>query len=185
MKRYRLIAALFVTVFMLSGSLIMAMNVQAEAVYKEELSADDIYWECSAPAECTCYEHEPVIIEPEPEFKLTSDEVDLVAWVTIAEAEGESELGQRLVIDTILNRVESGHFPDNVHDVVYQKNQFSCTTDGRMSRCSATDEVRDLVLEEAQKRTNDQTIFFRTKKYSKYGEPLFKEGAHYFSAYRE
>lgn len=124
-------------------------------------------------------------IEPEvePEFVLTDDEVDLIAWITVGEAEGESEYGQRLVIDTILNRVESEHFPDSVYDVIYQKNQFSCTTDGRLTRCSATDDTKNLVWEEAESRTNDQVIYFRTGKYSSYGEPLFKEGAHYFSAY--
>lgn len=150
------------------------------------LIATHTYAICQEPhAEDLYFEHEPVIIEPEPEFKLTSDEVDLIAWVTVGEAEGESEYGQRLVIDTILNRVENSHYPDNVYDVIYQKSQFSCTTDGRLERCEPNDAVRDLVLEEAQKRTNNQTIFFRTGKYSKYGEPLFKEGAHYFSAYKE
>ena len=43
----------------------------------------------------------------------------------MAEAEGECEEGKRLVIDTILNRVDSEHFPDTVYEVIYQPNQFS------------------------------------------------------------
>lgn len=40
----------------------------------------------------------------------TREEIELMAIVTMAEAEGESEYGKRLVIDTILNRVEQDGF---------------------------------------------------------------------------
>ena len=40
------------------------------------------------------------------EFDLSDEEIRLIALVTMAEAEGEPELGKRLVIDTILNRVD-------------------------------------------------------------------------------
>lgn len=62
---------------------------------------------------------------------MTQEEIELIALVTMAEAEGECEYGQRLVIDTILNRVDDPHFPDTVHEVVYQKiNSVRCGTDG-------------------------------------------------------
>ncbi len=125
-------------------------------------------------------ETEVVTVE-EPEF--TEEEIDLLALVTMAEAEGESEHGQRLVIDTILNRVDSEHFPNTVSDVVYQKGQFSSMWDGRVDDCYVMDEIRNLVLEELESRTNGDVMFFRTKKYSKYGSPLFKVGAHYFSSH--
>ena len=38
---------------------------------------------------------------------------------------GKSEDGYRAVVCVILNRVESGKWPDSVYDVVYQKSQFS------------------------------------------------------------
>lgn len=62
---------------------------------------------------------------------LPREDIELIALVTMAEAEGECEEGKRLVIDTILNRVDSVYFPDNVHDVVYQKHQFSSMWNGR------------------------------------------------------
>ena len=43
---------------------------------------------------------------------LTNEEIELVALVTMAEAEGECEEGQRLVIDTVLNRMEDSRFPE-------------------------------------------------------------------------
>ena len=63
--------------------------------------------------------------QEEEENLLSYEDISLIALVTMAEAEGECEEGKRLVIDTILNRVDSEHFPNNVYDVVYQRNQFS------------------------------------------------------------
>ena len=121
--------------------------------------------------------------EPEPEPIFTEEEIDLLALVTMAEAEGEPEEGQRLVIDTVLNRVDSEHFPDTVNDVVYQKNHFSSMWDGRVNKCYVMDDIRNLVLEELESRTNSDVVYFRTGKYSKYGSPMFKVGAHYFSSH--
>lgn len=104
-----------------------------------------------------------------------------IVMCTIAEAEGESELGQRYVIDTILNRVDSEDFPDTISEVVWQDNQFSGMEDERLSCCVYDKAIEELVREELINRTNYDTLYFRTKKYSKYGEPLFKEGNHYFS----
>lgn len=111
------------------------------------------------------------------------DDVELIALVTVAEAEGESEYGKRLVIDTILNRVDSKHFPDTIYGVIYQPNQFTSMTNGRVDRCVVTDDVRQLVREEMESRTNSEVIFFRTGHYSPYGTPLFQEGSHYFNKY--
>ena len=118
----------------------------------------------------------------EPEISMSKDDMELIAHMTMAEAEGESELGQRLVIDTILNRVDSSTFPDSVYGVLYQPYQFSSIKDGRFARCHVKKELYDLVVEEVQNRTNYDVIFFRTGYFSEYGTPMFKEGAHYFNS---
>ena len=103
--------------------------------------------------------------------------------VTMAEAEGECEEGKRLVIDTVLNRVDSEYFPDTVYKVVYQENQFSSMWNGRVERVMATEELCQMVEEEIESRTNTDVIFFNAEHYSEYGEPLFQVGNHYFSSY--
>ena len=120
--------------------------------------------------------------KPEPEISMSKDDMKLIAQMTMAEAEGESEYGQRLVIDTILNRVDSSTFPDTVYDVLYQPYQFSSIKDGRFARCHVKKELYELVVEEVHNRTNYDVIFFRTGHYSKYGTPLFKEDSHYFNS---
>lgn len=134
------------------------------------------------------YVEEPVDIlantcTPEYDIGLSDYEIDLIATIVMAEAEGEPEYGQRLVIDTVLNRVDSPYFPDTVEEVIFQKHQFSPTENGRWERCYPKEELRQLVIEELHNRTDNNVIFFRTGRYSDYGAPMFKVCCHYFSSY--
>lgn len=114
---------------------------------------------------------------------MSEEDILLLALVTMAEAENQSEYGQRLVIDTILNRVDMIHFPDTIHSVIYQKNQFTSMWNGRFDRCFIQEDIKQLVMEEVISRTNNEVVFFRTGRYSSYGVPLIKVGDHYFSTY--
>ena len=122
---------------------------------------------------------------PEPETVLTEEEIKLVARMTMAEAEGESELGQRLVIDTILNRLDSGHFPNTIEGVLFQPHQFSPIESGRWDRCWAKEELCALVREECITRQNYDCVFFQRGANCPWGIPLFKEGNHHFFSYKE
>lgn len=119
----------------------------------------------------------------EKELPYSDEEIELIALVTMAEAEAETEKGQRLVIDSILNRVDSEHFPNTVKEVIYQPNQFTSMTNGRVDRCYVKDELCQLVREEINSRSNTDVIFFGSNGYSFYGTPMFQEGGHYFSSY--
>lgn len=126
---------------------------------------------------------ETVQVATKQELPYTEEEIDLIALVTMAEAEGECEEGQRLVIDSILNRVESEHFPDTVTGVIYQKNQYSCVWCDRINKCYVRDDIKQLVIEEIQNRYNSEVVFFRTNYYHSFGTPVMQVGAHYFSKY--
>ena len=78
-------------------------------------------------------ENEPEpIIATESDIQMSTRDIELIALVTMAEAEGEPEEGKRLVIDTILNSVDSKHFPDTVEGVIYQPSQFTSMSSGQM-----------------------------------------------------
>lgn len=140
----------------------------------------------------TCVDEEPVpetttqvVTEPVTDYMgYTIEEIELMALVTMAEAEGESEYGKRLVIDTILNRVDHKRFPNTVHGVIYQKNAFESMWNGRVDRCEVRDDICQLVKEEIRSRTSEEVVFFQMHNYSPYGIALFKEGCHYFSKYK-
>ena len=106
---------------------------------------------------------------------LTQEEVSMIARVAYNEANNQSELGKRLVIDCILNRVEDERFPATVAEVIGQPNQFTKGVEVE------SEELNMLVEQEAACRTNDKVLWFRTKRYHKYGAPILREGRHYFS----
>lgn len=126
------------------------------------------------------------IEEPEEEVyipEVSEEEIELIARITYCEAGAECEEGKRLVIDTILNRVDSDHFPDSIEGVIFQPNQFSPVTDGSFDRAEVKENIYQLVLEELENRTDDEVVFFRAGRYHKWGTPLFQVGNHYFSSY--
>ena len=132
---------------------------------------------------------EVVVQEPAPQdvvceidTDISNDDIELIALVTMAEAEGECEEGKRLVIDTILNRVDSDSFPNTVYEVVYQPSQFSSMWNGRVDRCYIDDYICQLVVEELRNRKNYDVIFFTADRYGNYGTPMFQIGNHYFSS---
>ena len=114
---------------------------------------------------------------------LSTEEIELIALVTMAEAEGEPEEGKRLVIDTILNRVDFGEFPSTVTEVIYQPEQFSSMWNGRIDECYVMEEICQLVEEEIKYRLNNEVMFFTAGGYGKFGVPMFQVGNHYFSSY--
>ena len=114
---------------------------------------------------------------------LSIEDIELIALVTMAEAEGEPEEGKRLVIDTILNRVDFGEFPSTVTEVIYQPEQFSSMWNGRIDECYVMEEICQLVEEELKYRLNNEVMFFTAGGYGKFGVPMFQVGNHYFSSY--
>lgn len=126
---------------------------------------------------------EPVVVRETNQCSLSDEEINMIAQITMAEAGNQSELGQRLVIDVVLNRMDHWAFPDTVQEVIYQKNQFTPIWDGNFNRCYPREDLVQLVEEEMNSRTNSEVVFFRTRHYSAYGVPAFREGNHYFSSY--
>lgn len=112
---------------------------------------------------------------------ITMDDAVLIAKLVLAEAEGEPEMGKRLVIDTVLNRLDSSGFPNTVYDVVYQPYHYDPAWDGRIDLFSELDDVFKLVVDEIHNRTNSEVLYFRTDKFHEFGTPMEQVGNHYFS----
>lgn len=113
--------------------------------------------------------------------KATLSDIELLALITMAEAEGTSDLTKRLVIDTILNRVDSPNFPNTIYGVIYQPNQFTPMWNGRINRCEVREDYCQLVREELENRTNSDVLYFRTDHYFNWGTPLVQSDNVYFS----
>lgn len=61
----------------------------------------------------------------------TQAEWDMLAQVVYGEARGESYNGQVAVAAVVLNRVAADGFPNTMQDVIFQKNAFTCVSDGQ------------------------------------------------------
>lgn len=143
----------------------------------EENKKEDIVIE-----EATEYNVEEIIEEETTKSYISEDEMNLIALVVMAEADGQCEEGRRLVIDVILNRLDSPIFPNTVYDVIYQPEQFACMWNGRIDVCYVKEENLKLIKEELYSRFSFDAVFFRTKHFFDFGTPLFQVGAHYFSS---
>lgn len=117
----------------------------------------------------------------EDRCQFSQAEIELIALMTVAEAEDECEIGKRLVIDTVLNRIDSKNFPDDVCGVIFQPYQYQSMTNGCADCWEVTDDICELVRSECKHRLNSDVIFFNSECYSEYGTPLFCVQNHYFS----
>lgn len=76
-------------------------------------------------------------VEPNEQRKevisITNEELLLLSKLITGEARGESYKGQLAVAAVVVNRVKDSRFPDNIKDVIYQKNAFSVVKDGSIN----------------------------------------------------
>lgn len=64
-------------------------------------------------------------------YSLNQSELDILARVIYSEARGESYEGQVAVGAVVMNRIQSGQFPNNIYDVVFQSGAFTAVSDGQ------------------------------------------------------
>ena len=124
-----------------------------------------------------------IYIESEQDIaeEIYFDSLEYLACCVEAEAGNQGLMGKRLVCDVILNRVDSKDFPDNIFDVINQKNQFSVVSNGRIYEVSVSDETFEACRLELEERTDKDILYFTAGGYSACGSPTYKYKDHYFS----
>ena len=75
----------------------------------------------------------------------SDQDYELLTQIVEAEAGSGDIRGRILVANVVINRVNSGRFPNTIHDVVYQKSQFSPVYDGRLFTCRVTQQTVEAV----------------------------------------
>ena len=75
---------------------------------------------------------EAIVIETDPE--INQEELYLLAHLICGEAQGYSRECQEAVGSVVLNRVADARYPNTIREVVYQKGQYACITDGNFDR---------------------------------------------------
>ena len=109
--------------------------------------------------------------------------IDELAHLVRAEAGNQDLMGKRLVVDVVLNRVESELFPNTIHDVIYAPSQFAVISNGRWENCA--DEIDSTDYEacrlEIENRTNDEVLYFAYHSYIHGTTPVIIHQDHNFS----
>lgn len=130
----------------------------------------------------------PIIAQESAErwkgINITPEDIELLARLAWLEARGEKSLGMRLVVEVVLNRVLSEHFPNTIYDVLYQPGHFAPEGEAL--------ELEDITPTEAQYEAvmlaitetpilEPDVVFFATAPI--YGETFLHVGGHYFTRY--
>lgn len=115
-----------------------------------------------------------------------ADDSYLLAKIAMAEAEGEDVEGKALVILVVLNRVWTDEFLGTIHDVIYQKSQFSPIANGRFDRVEPDEECYE-ALEMVMSGWDESrgALYFESEKnadnwHSRHLDYLFTHGGHRF-----
>ena len=122
------------------------------------------------------------ITEPEEKVDFYAG-LELLAKLVEAEAGDQDFQGKCLVVDVVLNRVESEDYPNTITDVIMQKYQFSSVWDGGLDRAAHRMQNEDYraVITELQAKTDDTVLYFTAGGYGDCGTPAYQHGDHYFS----
>lgn len=116
--------------------------------------------------------------EPAPQY----DNLELLAVCVEAEAGNQSLEGKRLVVDVILNRVDSAGWPDTVKEVIEQPVQFASYWDGGMERVvEPSEETYEAIQMEIETRSYPGIYYFTAEGYGEFGTPWRQVEDHYFS----
>lgn len=154
-------------------------EAQTDEEYREEIIAlsAQVASEVNAPKEKSM-PVEVASVERVTVDKTFLEEFDLLAKCVEAEAGNQDQLGKRLVVDVILNRVDSMDFPDDIISVINQPGQFSVV--GYLDQVKPSEDTINAVKLELERRTDTVILYFRTGGYHSFCTPDYQHGAHYF-----
>ena len=111
-------------------------DMPIEEIAEVEINVQANIVTASKPKVGTIFTDENGNVLVENKIGIIITEKDYIALQTIVEAESgnQDEIGRMLVANVIINRVKGNSFPNNIYDVVFQKNgnvyQFAPTQNG-------------------------------------------------------
>ena len=165
---------------------VISQNMKQYKSPQESYEVNIIKPEISKEPETT---EEPIIYNDDSLIKnkdWDAEDSYLLAKIAMAEAEGEDVEGKAFVMLVVLNRVWTDEFPDTIHDVIYQKSQFSPISNGRFDRVEPNEEcyeALEMVMLGWDK--SNGALYFESEKnadnwHSRHLEYLFIHGGHRF-----
>lgn len=114
-------------------------------------------------------------------FEVTDEERELMERVVMSEGSILPIEGKQAIAQTIINRVRSNKFPNNVIEVISQPYQYS-TADNGVPNTECKEAVEAALTYEAYPT---DMFYFRTGHYHSFAEDYCKIGNTYFSTERD
>lgn len=95
-------------------------------------------------------------------IRITHYERDLLERLVEAEAGGEPYEGKLAVVAVVINRLNSKEFPNTIHGVIYQKNQFSPVVNGSINCKVSAESKRTVrqVVDEGYRSFSPEVVYF-------------------------
>ncbi|MCL2445591.1 MAG: cell wall hydrolase [Oscillospiraceae bacterium] len=123
--------------------------------------------------------------------RVTARERDMLERIVWAEARGEDDRGQILVVNVIFNRIADHRFPNCVESVIFARGQFTPVTNGQFARATPNDRIRANVQRALNgEDTSRGATFFRMIRgaqgswHQRSLHHLFDHGTHRFYRHR-
>ena len=155
-------------------------QIEADRAYEAEVAAERERWGQMEQAGSI-----PVTDLTEEDIKEMDywGELELLAAVVEAEAGNQDMIGKRLVVDVVLNRVDSPLFPDTITEVLEQPGQFTTMWNGAVEDAGyhmQQDDYDAVMMEVTGKRLDYDIYFFTAGEYNASCKPAYIHGDHYF-----
>ncbi len=155
-------------------------QIAADRAYESEVAAERERWEQMEQAGSI-----PVTDLTEEDIKEMDywGELELLAAVVEAEAGNQDMTGKRLVVDVVLNRVDSPLFPDTITEVLEQPGQFSTMWNGAVEDAGwhmQEDDYTAVMMEVTGVRLDYDIYYFTAGEYNASCRPAYIHGDHFF-----
>ena len=155
-------------------------QIAADRAYEAEVAAERERWEQMEQAGSI-----PVTDLTEEDIKEMDywGELELLAAVVEAEAGNQDMTGKRLVVDVVLNRVDSPLFPDTITEVLEQPDQFSTMWNGAVEDAGwhmQEDDYTAVMMEVTGVRLDYDIYYFTAGEYNASCRPAYIHGDHFF-----
>ena len=155
-------------------------QIAADRAYEAEVAAERERWEQMEQAG-----NVPVTDLTEEDIKEMDywGELELLAAVVEAEAGNQDMTGKRLVVDVVLNRVDSPLFPDTIAEVLEQPGQFSTMWNGAVEDAGwhmQEDDYTAVMMEVTGVRLDYDIYYFTAGEYNASCKPAYIHGDHFF-----
>lgn len=155
-------------------------QIAADRAYESEVAAERERWEQMEQAGSI-----PVTNLTEEDIKEMDywGELELLAAVVEAEAGNQDMTGKRLVVDVVLNRVDSPLFPDTITEVLEQPGQFSTMWNGAVEDAGwhmQEDDYTAVMMEVNGVRLDYDIYYFTAGEYNASCRPAYIHGDHFF-----